>query len=313
MIHIVADQKSFSKSSSLNRYRTLLYLKEKHNVSILEPPILDINCVVENDTVIFYFLRPHNHPSVKNIIPYIDKMKMKKAKIIFYIEDIYHVDLIKRLCERYSVFDVIFSIKHQKIMSKFGRKYSIKVWDHTIDLNMFRPYQETKTTDILFYGCKQSKTYPFRKRLYTILKQNPKLQGLRKKFIEFRNYENTSAILMEEDLAKEISRSYLAVATTSKYNFLVKKYLEIPACGTMILGNIPTNYKNLYNEETMCAVNINMTGNEIANKILEILSNKNNLREKTNHLQKSIELHFDRKKSFENLKKILMEHSVNIK
>lgn len=305
MIHIIADQNSFSKSSSLNRYRTLLYLKEENNVSILEPPCLDINRILENDTVIFYFLRPHNHPSVKSITPFIDKVKMKRANIIFYMEDIYHVRLIKTLCEKYSVFHLIFSIKHQKIMSQFGKKYTIKVWDHTIDLNMFRPYKEKKTIDILFYGCKNMQTYPFRKRLYTILKQNPKLQGLRKKFIEFRNYEDTSAILMEEDLAKEISSSYLAVATTSKYNFLVKKYLEIPACGTMILGNIPTNYKNIYNEKTMCAVDNTMTGNEIADKILETLSDKKTLQEKTRDLQKNVGNHFDRKKCFENLKKIL--------
>lgn len=305
MIHIIADQNSFSKSSSLNRYRTLLYLKEENNVSILEPQCLDINRILENDTVIFYFLRPHNHPSVKSITPFIDKVKMKRANVIFYMEDIYHVRQIKTLCERHSVFHLIFSIKHQKIMSQFGKKYTIKVWDHTIDLTMFRPYKEKKTIDILFYGCKNMQTYPFRKRLYTILKQNPKLQGLRKKFIEFRNYENTSAILMEQDLAKEISSSYLAVATSSKYNFLVKKYLEIPVCGTMILGNIPTNYKNMYNEKTMCAVDNNMTGNEIADKILETLSDKKNLQEKTRHLQKNVEIHFDRKKCFENLKKIL--------
>ena len=105
--------------------------------------------------------------------------------------------------------------------------------------------------------------------------------------------------------AKEIGEAYMSIATSSKYDFLTKKYMEIPACGTMIIGNVPSNYKNIYNEDTMCVVSNFMTPNMIATKILKMLNDKKLLREKTEKLKNIVLENFSKEKCYTNLKKNL--------
>ena len=127
--------------------------------------------------------------------------------------------------------------------------------------------------------------YPLRKKLEIILKKiNNKYKihfikpsgGLDK--MDFCN----------ENLSKLINQSYLTVATTGKLESIqFFKYNEIPASNSFLLGDIPEDYKELY-EGNIIEVTLDMTEEEIIMKIDKALENKDKLIEKTNNFSEKI-------------------------
>ena len=303
MIVFIADMQVFAKESSLNRYRTLQDLEKEADVRVVTPQNFKLQTLDKKDVIIFYFLRPHAHASVDSIIPLVQPVISRCHKIFFYIEDIYHIEKIMSLCRRFQIYKLIFSISHQKFQQRFPSHYSIQVWDHSIDLTLFRNLDQPKRYDIVFYGNINPKIYPFRARLFRVIFNNPLLRHLKKKVVPFRGYKHQDTV--EQDLSVEIASAWLSIATTSKYNFLTKKYIEIPCCGTMILGNIPTNYRHIFNYASICKVTPEMSNMQIAQKILECLADKDKLSAQIASLKEKVSTTFDRKKSYANLKKLL--------
>jgi hypothetical protein len=122
---------------------------------------------------------------------------------------------------------------------------------HHIDTSIFHPlllsqHEADRPYDIILYGDIHPTHYPFRKRLFELLlskKEEYKLkilhvtpptdsQGKNKVFDPTK---------CEHGLADKIRSAKFAVATKSKYDYLVAKYMEIAACGTIIMGDMATD------------------------------------------------------------------------
>ena len=146
-----------------------------------------------------------------------------------------------------------------------------------IEPSIFYDYKLEKKYDILLYGAYTNLSYSFRNRLYFILK------SLDKKY----RIKITSTSKYESELPKMINSSWLTIATTSNFSYLVRKYFEISACKSVILGNMnlqgseiwKNNYIHIDNE----------MGTDMIIKIIDdALTNKEKLKDISNIMYSKI-------------------------
>ena len=79
-----------------------------------------------------------------------------------------------------------------------------------------------------------------------------------------------------EKLSLEINKSYLSLATRTCIDKCMQKYIEISASDTIILGNIPTDFKDLF-DGNMIEINDDMSDDKILSIIDDALKNKEKL------------------------------------
>jgi hypothetical protein len=103
-----------------------------------------------------------------------------------------------------------------------------------VDTNVFKDYGLNKTHDIIIYGSSLKSAYPFRHRLAQLLLESGKFDVLR---IELNEglYDPEKC---GEGLARKINQSWLGLATVSAFDYLVGRYFEIPACRSVVLGDM---------------------------------------------------------------------------
>jgi len=164
--------------------------------------------------------------------------------------------------------------------------------------NYFNNWNQNKIYDVLFFGGYNKNNYPLRCRLIPIL------QNLHNKnLIKFRFLKPEEG-KKEKNLSLEINKAYLTVACkTRTHDRFLGKYQEIPFSYSCLLGNIPSRYRDLL-EGNMIEVDLHMSDMEIANKILEALSNKKLILEKTEKLHNKFKklLNYEQgKKDFESI------------
>lgn len=147
-----------------------------------------------------------------------------------------------------------------------------------IDNSIFNCQNLEKQYDILLYGSIHPRHYPFRKRLFDILL----IKTNKYKICYIEKPDNFDPTKCEIGLAKLINQSKITIATKSRYDYFVAKYLEIAFCKSLVAGNMATdglkifdnNYLNLnekmsdqdiYNAIDTCLQNYNIHENNIDN------------------------------------------------
>ncbi len=150
--------------------------------------------------------------------------------------------------------------------------YNVKFiqYDHYIDESIFMNYNLEKMYDVLCYGSVDYGCYPLRKRLFNLLK---KTKDINTYFLEHPNYGSKKKHnIIDDNLSKLINKSKLTIVTPSKYNILLKKYIEAPLSMSCMVGQTPKYNGGKFKE---CIVEINMesTDDEIINNIKYYLKN----------------------------------------
>lgn len=311
----IADIYFCKQEVSQNRYDLLKYLSNLNNINVIHAENINNNIqLIKNcDYIIFYLIRPDAHISSYNIfrtIPFIQNI-IKNDKIYFFIEDIYHTRDICKITNRFKIYNIILSMKHKDIKNNllsYNQYLNIKEYSPLIDNSIFKfPYnnlKEIKKYDILIYGHMHKNIYPLRRYLLEILKKYNDTFKIKVISLSDGDYKLKDGMYINEGLSTLISQSYLTLTCNSKYDFLLKKYLEIPFSGSMILGNIPSNYDFFFNENTIEYVDIFMEEHEIIDKIKNALRDKDKLLQKTYQLYQSVK-HFNFKNSSLYLDKLL--------
>lgn len=306
MIYIIADLNSFRKEISLNRVTMLLSLAKMDDIRLVYDKHFNYYNIHKNDIIIFFFIRLSSHKSCFLVKDYINFLKPIKVKKYIYIEDFYKTQEIHKFCQYHQLDNIIYSMKHEHLKNEllaYNPDYNIYSLHHHFDLSIFPQTIPEKEYDILFYGCTEKNVYPFRYLLLQILKKLSTKYKI--KIIPFTSYKKTPSSIVQHHLYHEISKSYLTVATQSQFDFLIKKYQEIPLSGSMILGNIPSNYSDLFNENTIVFIDDTMNENTIIKKIEESLENKDELLQKTIELQKIIRERYCMENCYQELKGIV--------
>lgn len=136
--------------------------------------------------------------------------------------------------------------------------------NHGYPNNIFYPSSTIKRYDILFYGASLDVIYPFRSRLLNIIRNNP--------FFRLRIIDKSEKI-KEHKLSKLINESWLVIACVSIFSYFVRKYVEISACNSVVVGDINSQGHSII-DNNIVLLNNNMLDNEIINKINHYLQNK---------------------------------------
>lgn len=204
----------------------------KYNI-LIDSVILLKNFDNEN---IFNFLEEIKHNDNKYIIlhdihkhSYGDKYIPKnysKDKII--ICDIINYYYFKKVISLYKCleYDNIVNILNKNIL-----KLDFYIINFPYDETNFKNYNLNKTQNILFYGNSDINAYYFRYKLKNLIKNIDDV-----KILDFNNNYNNS--ICNSELSKEINKSWITIATISKYSYFVRKYMEIASSYSCIAGNI---------------------------------------------------------------------------
>lgn len=148
---------------------------------------------------------------------------------------------------------------------------------HHIDENKFKDWGLEKNCDIFLFGNCVKSRYPFRNRLVQIL------ESLKNKYnivlwnnLMTRNYFRFNPKISNENLSKQINKSWLCICTKSYANVLLGKYMETSMSSSCVLGNMPTDGKEIW-KNNYIHIDENMTDNEIIKIIENALKDKNKL------------------------------------
>lgn len=174
---------------------------------------------------------------------------------------------ITHFCSRVEMNEEYFELK------KILKNVKFVCVPHLIDLTIFKNYGLEKIYDILYYGVDYRQSYPFRNRLRKLLSSD-QCAGLKIRIIDRKEKIDGA------ELSKYINQSWLTTATPSRFNYMVKKYFEIPGSYSVVLGSMPNQGLAIYGDNYI-HIDETMSDEMIVGIIHKALQNKKNLLEKT--------------------------------
>jgi len=254
----VCDYDFLKSKMDQNAYNRVTALVNSDNVILLNVKRGDsINALeVEKKYNPCMILQEHIQPGFPVMLYNLDKVKCKTAMILGDLHSNY--GLLKQVQPWKTIllyYDAGLYLK------QYFPKKDFRILPHHISFDVYKDYGLEKEYDILLYGNTNSKFYPFRKRLHKLLSKHFNCKVV--SYPEIRGVE----------LAKLLNKSWMAVATKSTEDYLVAKYLEIPACNCLPIGNIATTEKSLF-KEIVFEIPESMTDEMIVNKVRAALDDK---------------------------------------
>lgn len=145
---------------------------------------------------------------------------------------------------------------------------------HHIDTEVFRPMPLSKEFDVLLYGFARGWIYPFRERLARLLPAS----GLNVRIVEHPGRNGFDSRICGEGLARLINQSWLCIATPTVSDYLVAKYMEISACGSIVAGKMATEGLPVWGDNYV-ELHETMTDAEIVSALRAALDDKPRLLE----------------------------------
>ena len=230
------------------------YFEESSNIDMC---VYDDNTplYILYDKVIVYGINYKDHIITKFDISYISN---ENILIIEDACDILHNTRIKNIyndIERFNINHIIILHSNKTIYKEYCKLKT----DNIVQSVTYYPYpvhldykaqqlvKYEKIYDILLFGSIRMKDdeecYSFRSRLYYILKDNifTKLKNIRIKIIDHPDnttIENRSYII-GNDLIRMFKQSKFVICTSSRFNLLLRKYVEVNCSNTYIIGKNP--------------------------------------------------------------------------
>ena len=140
---------------------------------------------------------------------------------------------------------------------------------------------QNKDIDILISGIVNEKHYPFKYRIFNLIKNNPRLKKYNIVTHKHPNYSNNISFLNVNQIEYNeiINKSKLCLACTSRYNYRLGKYVEIPMAGSLILGDLPFEEKDEF-KKFIINIENDMSDDDIINTIIYNLENYNSIKYK---------------------------------
>ena len=185
---------------------------------------------------------------------------------------------MKNMYFEYKFNKILILSKHTETENNFIKfKINYDILGFYIDINKFKMRENIKKEyDVLCYGSRNSNVYPLRYKICKVLKKIKENTNYNIKIIDMKSYDNrVSNVPTDEELSILLNKSKYAIATSSRFDLLLKKYVEIPLSNCKIIGNYPSDYKHLYHNNIE-HLNISMSEDEIYRKIINILENNYN-------------------------------------
>jgi len=245
--------------------------KYNKNISI-QQNILNLN--INFNFVIWY--KPLSVNFDKNI-------KFKFPTCIRYNEMWDKEWTVKEINSTYSDLIICHHLNDYDIYKKLMPNKRFKYLAHQANFDVFNNKNNVRNIDILLSGRNKIKHYPLKCKLFSIIKKYK--NTLLKKYNIYEHvhpgYNNNLSYtdINQKKYSELLNKSKIAVSCTSKYNYRLGKYVEIPMCGTVILGDIPYEDKGNF-KKFVIEVNLEMDEKIIIQKIIDALENKDELQKK---------------------------------
>jgi hypothetical protein len=152
------------------------------------------------------------------------------------------------------------------------KKY-VKLYENNINKKfIYLPYQANpeifynqyleKDIDILITGDIKEKNYPLKYRLSELAKKFLKTYRVHTLCHPGHNIDDAYTDKIQKEFANHVNRSKLVITCTSSYNYRLGKYVEIPMCGGVIVGDIPYEEKDDF-KKFVVEVNMKMSDDEM--------------------------------------------------
>lgn len=162
--------------------------------------------------------------------------------------------------------------KYIKLYENSVNKKFIYLPHHANPDIFYNQYLE-KDIDILIAGVIKEKNYPLKYRLSNLISKYLNTYNVHILSHPGYNIDDAYNDKIQKEFAYYINRSKLVICCSSKYNYRLGKYVEIPMCGGVIVGDIPYEEQNDF-RKFIVEVNMSMTDDEIINKIKSVLENQ---------------------------------------
>jgi hypothetical protein len=143
---------------------------------------------------------------------------------------------------------------------------------HHIDTFLYRRLRLSKIYDVALYGCTQGPYYPFRRRLASLLRAST----LRTLVLDHPGRRAFDPEACGESLVRLINQSWMAIATPTASGYLVAKYFEISACGSMVAGSVPAQGLPIWGD-CSTLLDESLSDDEILGRIEAALADKETL------------------------------------
>jgi hypothetical protein len=121
----------------------------------------------------------------------------------------------------------------------------VSVLPHHVNTAVFADRGVERTTDVLLYGNVDRPYYAFRRRLYDLIES--RLPSVRR--VEHPSYRQFDPARCGDGLARLLNGSRIAVAAATDDDYLVAKYFEISACGTVLAGPMPAQGRPIWGDD----------------------------------------------------------------
>lgn len=183
---------------------------------------------------------------------------------------------LRRFIQRwihYVIFSYPCRATERLLEGCYGLLKTYQLGNH-IDMEVFRDYGEERSIEVLLYGQTGGREYPFRRRLAQLL---PRTRLVTRVIQAPRDGAGNSAPRNEE-LSRLINGSWLAIATPTRQNYFVAKYLEIAASRTVVAGKLPREERDAW-RHSYVRLEESMSDEEIVRRLESALGNKRRLLE----------------------------------
>ena len=243
------------------------------------------------------------HPVFYNILSY---CKTLKVPVAILIDDFFHVNFFKN--SHHNLVDaVVFKVKHDNYKLEYKKEFPDKfvgsIDVHYINFEKFHNWDIEKQYDIFIYG---SRSCMLNKDTHSAVYNKYKNKDVYEfNFYEFReriikllettNYKlnivpyapANDCPVRGEYLSREISKAYIGLATKCVVDKCMMKYIEISASDTVVLGDVPTDYRDLFNGNII-EIREDMSDSEIIEVIDKELSDKKCLEKRSKEFGKKL-------------------------
>jgi hypothetical protein len=257
--------------------------------------------------------------------------------VYLFLDDSYYINRNTCNCEYTQRVDgLIFWYNNKSVHDSYSRvfpnKHITNINSRFVNTETFKDYGLEKKYDILLYGSRvyyyeykreqiddiqnyikqyeqhnnvlvdndtKLSFYPLRCKLHSIILRNQHKYNIH--IVDEACYDSPVA---NAELSKLINQSHLTITCSSIANVLLHKYLEISASKSTILGDIPSDYYDLF-KDNIIEVNKFMSDEHIEQIIDNALSNKHVLADKHEKLYHNIHTHHNLKKATESFTNVI--------
>jgi len=173
---------------------------------------------------------------------------------------------------------------------------------HHIDTELYKERGLPKIYDVLFYGNTNQERYPFRNRLRRLLASS----RLRIRIIEHPGAHVFDEERCSEGLARIINQSEISIATPTVGDYLVAKYFEISAAGSVVAGKMATQGQPIWKEHYV-QLEEDMSDLEILGRLTAALKDKDSLQRKREFMGEVVRQEYSLDRYIERFTAVLQE------